>query len=672
MVKKETVSQPSTIGPVKGKRILPWHLILVVVLVSLGVYGTALFNDFVYDDILQIVNNNWIKDIRYAPEIFTANTWGFSHGGSNYYRPLLLTGYMLEYYIFGLNPWGFHLVNILLHTAVSVLVFLIVFSLPRERVGVPGNHWFPFIAALLFAAHPIHTEAVAWVAGFPDLSFSFFYLLSFYLYTRSTNNPHLLSKYYLLSLASFSLSLLSKEPAVTLPVMLLAYDAATGTKSTSWRSFLRRYFPYLVLSALYLILRSYFLGGFAPYKRHGGMTIYGYVINVFPLLEQYLQKLALPANLNAFYIFQPIQSILQPTGLIALLIVSAYVFAGYLSFKHNRILFLALAFIIVPLLPALYIPGLGENTFAERYLYLPSVGYVMIVSLCISAAIRKKPEMKNFLAVVVAALLIIYSMAVVKRNAVWKDNYSLWADTITKSPNDAIVEANFGDALLNDKGRVDEAIEHLQSSLRLHPIPHVYNNLGLALSKKGRTDEAVEQFQAALRLKHDYVSAYVNMGIAYEEKGWHDRAIEQFSIAAELSPEDGDIHGLLGSAYAKKGLIENAIIEFQTALKFMPDAAELRFALGSTYDEKGLRDQAIEQYQTAIRLRPGYAEARNNLGIAYGMKGLVDEAIEQLQEAVRLDNSKAAYHYNLAKAYDLQGRHDKAEEQRRAARARER
>jgi len=187
-------------------------LIIIILLISSAVYLNALGNGFVYDDTDQVLKNNWIKDIRFIPEIFSKNVWSFQadHSVTNYYRPMMHLIYMLNYHLFGFAPWGFHLVNILFHAANSVLVFLILILLANWQAGSLVSEqdstfssallYSPFIAAILFATHPIHTEAVTWVAGVPELSFTFFYLLSFYFYIRS---EECFNRAYTVSVISF-------------------------------------------------------------------------------------------------------------------------------------------------------------------------------------------------------------------------------------------------------------------------------------------------------------------------------------------------------------------------------------------------------------------------------------------------------------------------------------
>ncbi|MGD1076174.1 MAG: hypothetical protein ABR903_08900 [Thermodesulfovibrionales bacterium] len=168
---------------------LPALPLLIVLLVSFRIYFNALFNSFVYDDRLQVLDNCWIRDINHVPDIFSKSVWSFQDETviSNYYRPLMHLFFLLNYHVFGLRPWGFHLLNVLFHAGVSVLVFVISARLlrassnpsPLTENGFAGSLLSPpFVGALLFAAHPIHTEAVAWVSGVPELSYTFFFLLS--------------------------------------------------------------------------------------------------------------------------------------------------------------------------------------------------------------------------------------------------------------------------------------------------------------------------------------------------------------------------------------------------------------------------------------------------------------------------------------------------------------
>ena len=235
---------PSKVGSQKTTSLMKFIPIMILLLVSFAVYFNALFGDFVYDDKEQVVNNPWITDISNIPTIFSRSVWSFQPGLStwNYYRPLMHIVYMLNYHVFGLKPWGFHLVNILFHCGVSALVFLIIRGFLTEHRVTTSSVYLspPFMAAMLFASHPIHTEAVTWVAGLPDVAFTFFYLLSFYLYILFREGA---KTGYLFSILSFSVATLFKEPALTLPIMLIAYDYQMKKFDETLLVGIKRYIP---------------------------------------------------------------------------------------------------------------------------------------------------------------------------------------------------------------------------------------------------------------------------------------------------------------------------------------------------------------------------------------------------------------------------------------------
>lgn len=571
---------------------------MIILTSCLAVYFNALFNGLVYDDIFQVSGNPWIRDIRHIPEIFSTSVLAFRGSGTNFYRPMMHVFYMLDYYIFGLSAWGFHLTNILFHAGVSILVFLTTSALleqsnsnPHPPIPSPSRGGIkegllspPFIAALLFATHPIHTEAVTWIAGIPELSFTFFYLLSFYLYVRSEDG---LGGSYLLSIASFFLSLLCKEPAMTLPLVLIVFDYFFRRSTHKLSDTLKRYIPYLVVAGLYLVIRFNALGAFAPVKSVE-LSPYQYAINGLVLFIQYLGKSLLPVNLNIWHVFHPITSLFTKRGIISFIAAISFLGAGYLTARKSGIAFLGLLFIAVPLLPALYIPGLPhgiENAFTERYLYLPSFGFVLLLALLINWTRLNEKRLTGTVALVLVMIIGFYSADTLTRNTVWKDDYRLWSDSVRKSPDGY--------------------------------MPH--NNLGRIYGNNGQVDEAIKHFQEAIRLKPDYPVPHYNLGVAYRDKGLLDRAIEQFQIALSLNP-NFETYKSLGNAYRAAGSLDKAVKNLEIAVRLNPDDAEVHHTLGIAYAEMGQKDKAIEHLITAAQLDPQDTFIKGDLAHAYGMK----------------------------------------------------
>jgi tetratricopeptide (TPR) repeat protein len=633
--------------------------ISIILFISIAVYSNSLLNGFVYDDNLQVLENPWIKDIKNIPEIFTESVWSFEGKPvvSNYYRPMMHIIYMFNYHIFGLKPWGFHLINILLHASISILVFLIIKVILSGPAQSPRDSFPAFIAALLFATHPIHTEAVAWVAGAPELSYTFFFLLAFYLYMKSKEG---FNRGYLFSIVSFGLATLCKEPAVTLPIILIAYDYAYRKDGDLFSGHIKRYIPYIIVSACYLLIRSYALGGFSPQEPHIKLTDYEYFINVFPLFCQYLEKLLLPLNLNAFHVLHPIKSIFQLKGILSLVITAAFVVLSAWALRKNKTVFLSFLLIAVPLLPVLYIPALGKNVFTERYLYLPSAGFVILIALVLWWTQANKPKLSLGLNIITILVIGLYSVGTISRNAVWKDDYTLFSDTAKKSPDSPSVRNNLGVAYAK-KGQNDGAIREYQTALKLKPdFVDAYNNLGLAYADQGRTDEAINEYQKALKINPGLADAYNYLGLAYADQGRTDEAINEYQKALKINPGLADAYNNLGLAYAKQGRTDEAINEYRTALKLNTGHARAHNNLGLAYAKQGRTDEAINEYQTALKLNPGLARVHNNLGTAYKAKGKIDEAIKEYQIALRIKPDDADVHYNLGNAYGIQGRTDKA------------
>lgn len=340
---------PSKVGLQEMPAIVKFILIFILLLVSFAVYFNALSGGFVYDDEAQIVENPWIRDIRNIPTIFFSSVWSFKAGlnSSNYYRPLMHIVYMFNYHLFGLKPWGFHLVSILFHCVTSVLVFLIIQRLLAvQRASLSSVHLSPpFIAALLFASHPIHTEAVSWIAGLPDVAFTFFYLFSLYLYILFRDGS---GRSYLFSILSFSVATLFKEPALTLPIILIAYDYLLKKSDKAILAGIMTYMPYVVVSGFYLLLRYYSLRSFAPIEAYPDLSTYQFIINVFPLFGEYLKSLFWPFALNFWHTFHPISSLLEAKGIVSVIVSVIFFIVMITAYKKNKLFFFSLLLLLVP------------------------------------------------------------------------------------------------------------------------------------------------------------------------------------------------------------------------------------------------------------------------------------------------------------------------------------
>jgi tetratricopeptide (TPR) repeat protein len=547
---------------------------LAVAVFACIVYWGTLRNGFVYDDIPQVVKNPWIRDPRNLLRAFTMGSWAYEGTTSNYYRPVMHLVYTASYVLFGLAPAGFHAVSIALHAAVSVLVLASSAAVlrhdrrsPRDRVALATA------AALLFASHPIHTEAVSWIGGVPDLCAALFCLASFCGYA-SLPTGRVFSWRYALSLFLFLLATLSKEIALVFPLVLVAYDLAFRRGKGNFRRRAGFYVGYALVGVAYLVLRWNALGGFAPVRRHPEITGSGVPLNAIALFAAYLRKLVLPVDLSVFYAFRPLLSWRDPSAITSLAVALLFAAAGAVLFvKRSAGASVAWVMVLVPLLPALYIPAVGENPFAERYLYLPSVGFVWL--LVLAAGTLRISGARIVVPAFGVLLIAAYTVGTTARVKDWASDLSLWQDAVAKSPNAPIAHYNLGAALFAE-GRADLAVSEFEAAVRIEPSPLAWTSLGNAYREAGRPEEGVRAFRAALSLDSNLEAAYDGLGLAYVELGQPAKALEPLRIAVALAPRSAIAHHSLGFAYERLGLFDAAIQGYEEALRIDPSDAAAR------------------------------------------------------------------------------------------------
>jgi protein O-mannosyl-transferase len=282
-------------------------------------------------------------------------------------------------------------------------------------------------------------------------------------------------------------------------------------------------------------------------------STYQNIINVFPLFTQYLEMLVFPLNLNAFHVFHPITSLAGPGGILSLAVVTAFILLIYIALKKNRVAALCLLLIVIPLLPVFYIRGIqGGAVFYERYLYLPSFGFVILLALLMERVKEKSIRGNSIAATAFIVLAGLYAAGTVSRNFDWKDELALFTDTARKSPD--------GD------------------------IPHY--DLGYAYLRLGRIDEAISEYQTALKLNPDFFGAHYDLGYAYLRLGRIDEAVKEYQTAIKLNPDSADAHYHLGKAYAYQNHFDEAISEYNAALKIDPNHAPSQKSLAIIWSEK--------------------------------------------------------------------------------------
>jgi Flp pilus assembly protein TadD len=596
-------------------------LMVLLFAVSFAVYLGCLSAEFVMDDYLHVLANPWIKSPRHLPEIFGSSLWSYGGGNTSLYRPLIHVLFMGTYFLFGSDPMGYHLLNLLLHAGVTVLFFLLAVEILGKRASAPRSTamFAAFAASMLFATHPVHTENVAWVSGVMDLSAALFFLCSLYLYARSKSG---MGWRYWLSIGAFFLATLCKEPALLMAPVFVCYDWAFSSDSVKWRQRIPRYVPLLVVVVAYSSMRVLALGGIAPVTHSQNLTAWGYFLNGCVLFSRHLGMVLIPADLNVWHVFEPVPSIATRAGMLGVAATAVFASCLWIAARRSRVVFLGLVLFLLPLLPALYIPGLTQgiaNAFAERYLYLPSIGLALVVAALLARVAQRGLRWQAVAASMLAVLVGLYSVATVRRAAVWKDSYTLWSDAVEKSPQSGTPHVGLADAY-RDRNLIDQAIEQYRIGLALMPnAATVHADLGMLYVRKGWTDEGLRQIQTALALEPDHAVARNYLGVAYGTLGRHDEAIEQLQLAIQVHPMFQAAYRHLGIAYYSSGRVQDSIAPFERAIELDPDDSDAHNNLGVSLAVLGIRERALAHFERAAELNPDDPAARSNLERALKM-----------------------------------------------------
>jgi tetratricopeptide (TPR) repeat protein len=605
-----------------------------IALATLLVYLAALQNDFVgWDDGPYVVENHYIRSFDSA--FFR---WAFFDFYASNWHPLTWISHALDYAVWGLNPLGHHLTNVLLHALNTFLVVLLVMRLLEAVHGSPftvHNSRFALIAAgttgVLFGLHPVHVESVAWVAERKDLLCGLFFLLSIMAYVNAVRRmghgaegKRLTPGAMLSALCLFILALLSKPMAVTLPVVLLILDWHPLDRLRSWnalRTAVVEKLPFLAcgfISSVLTILAQ--RGTIAPLEFVPVSTRLLVAINS---LMSYIGKMLWPANLIPFYPYPRNVSLLAPEYLLSLVLVTGVTAGCILLAKRQKWWLAAWGYYTVTLIPVLGIVQVGTQAMADRYTYLPGLGPFLCLGLAAAWIVDKTDTVKKgrravqaVAAAAAVAAIAALSLLTVEQTGVWKNTMVFWNYVIEKEPD---------------------------------RVPQAYNNRGLALKNIGRLHEAIEDFDRAIALNPEYTLAYNNRGVTFKKAGMLREAIADFDKAIALTPSYYKAYNNRGSAYGKIGLFDKAVEDFDKAISLNPSFYETYLNRGVMFGEAGMLDKAIESFNQAIAGDPNYADAYYNRGFTYSLLGQDALALADYDKAIGLNRNQAQAYLNRGK-----------------------
>ena len=643
----------SNFSPRKGFTL--WS-IACIVLFSLAVYANSLTNNFTnWDDPTLVVENVSIRslDFNNLLSIFTPKS-------GHTYQPVRVLSYAIDYYIWELNPIGYHLANTLLHILSAIILYLLLTNVLNQIRGDNSrdtNGTIALFAALLFAIHPVNVEAVAWIASRKYVLLAFFYFLSFYLYAKSSAKEQHGSLPYLLSILTCILALLSSPFAITLPGLLILYDYCRFRDIFPWKKIKKRllyYIPYILLTLIQVIILANVLstGPDPTVKQHYLDNPLYTFFTMFRVLYDYTKNILFPFWLNNRYVDHISTSFFEYKIIISFCVIILLVTLLFIQIKKGeKLAFFCIGWFFITWLPVSNIIPIS-TTMADRYLYLPGVGLFLGFSLLVHKVLARFFT-NIFLPIMIASLVLIlsFSFLTIQRNKVWASSISLWEDSLSKAPNSPIAHKNLADAL-EERGRRDEAIEHYLEALHLKPdYAQAHNNFGLSLAVQGKYEEAIDHYHQALRIKNEYASAHNNLALALLQTGKVEEAAGHLYAAVRLKPDWAEAHSNLGNVLFTQGRLNEAVSEYMEALRFKPNQAGIHHNLAMALSRLGKIEEAIEHYSEVVRLQPNSASAHNDLGVALASTGNLQGAIEHYTEALEIQPEYAEAHNNMGVAF---------------------
>jgi hypothetical protein len=551
----------------------------LVCAISAITYVASLAFGFVYDDVPQILNNPAIHTWKQLPQYFSSHVWSaiYPNTAGNYYRPVFLLWLRLNYAIFGATAFAWHLTSVACHVFVTYLVF-------RLGLKVAGERTTAFLAALIFALHPAHVESVAWISGVTDPLMSCFFLASFVLFLDYRQSRRIWS--LVGSLALFALALLTKETAVVLPALVFIYvlifertENDVRTTAGEMVRGVRESSPYISVVLGYATVRAFALHGWS----HATVPIsWTQVLLTWPsVISFYARHMILPLRLSEFYGLDYVSratagSFLLPLALCALVAYAFYFLARFISVRNassSMAATFSLPMMILPLLPVLDLRSLTAGDIVhDRYLYLPSVGFALLLALAIRELSSVRDRQLGFRQIAVAGVIAsVFGGVTVVEQMYWADDLALYTRGIESAPNNLTVRDNLANVLL--KANHPELAIPLYLEV-LHRNPNFWHsnyNLGFAYYKIANYAAAEQYLERANRIDPSDADQYIYLALAQFRLNKLAEAEKNAQEAIAINPHARGYHAVLAMIYQADQDRTHALSELETEIAEHPE-----------------------------------------------------------------------------------------------------
>ncbi|MFC2091569.1 tetratricopeptide repeat protein [Elusimicrobiota bacterium] len=606
--------------------------LLIIIFITLFLYKSSLNAPFIFDDHAKIANN---PDIKHASNILSKLI--YPHGKIKIYnrnepeRPLVYLSYTLNYNLSALDTYSYHLFNIAIHIFNIFLVYILsILVLSRSMakwIRLPA-----LTATVLFAFHPINTDAVTYIFGRSSLLLTFFYLLCIIFYIASEKNRLL----YFFSIFSGTAAFMCKESAISLPLTIMLYDYVF-IYDLNFSKILRKklqYIPFWTLAISFVFYKHFYLGGLLEKGTTRATAGLGHLLLQPYALFKYLQLLIFPYGLSLDHsLAHNTQTyIIGFTALAASILLIAHLWQR--SRKNHtgweKLILFSLLWFLLTILPSANFIAVNQ-IIAERRMYLSGIGWYLFAA-CLSLQVLELYSKKRFhkflmtITFIAVLYLVILAAVTSKRNLLFNDPEKLWKDVLVKYP---------------------ENVRAMQALGRYH-------------FKKKQYDKAYDFYMHIKKTKPDFVKSYISHAAIYIHRKNYEAAYEELKKALIIEPYNAEIYNHLGMLYYELGNYDKAYTEFTKAIRLNPNLADAYNNLGIIYDEKKELDKAINMYLKAIRIDPDKVNPYYNAGILFLSRKNYDKALNFWQKVQNIKPDYEDIHFNMGLALVMKGKNSLA------------
>ena len=588
-----------------------WIYIGLILLLTFIVFSPALKNEFTnWDDDLYVTENQTITSIS----IDELSKFGENFVGN--FHPLTMISLALDYHFFGLNPFGYHLKNILFHLLNTLLVFLIVKRLSRHL-------FVSLFTALVFAIHPMHVESVAWVAERKDVLYSFYFLLGILFYQKYLDEKKII--FLIVTALAFVMSTLAKSAAVVFPVVLYLIDYFENrkftVKSISEKIPFLAWSVFIGVTALNTQSQSNALGDFEYYSlfERFRFAAYGFM--------NYLIKFMVPFNLSSFHPYPDLKNLPAEYNLSIFGIIGLLIFMIVKGWK-NRTLTFGLLFFLITIALVLQFITVGNAIIAERYTYIPYIGVAFIYGTFVYRVLfeNKNKALKNLVGFFVVVQFIYFSAQTYTQTQVWKDSISLWNNVIEKYPDESGAYSNLG---------------------------HHYRTLN-------DYDMALKNYNIAIEKDKRNSKAFSNRGKVWFDRGDFEKALSDYTASIEIDPTDASTFANRGATYGMLNDLDKSLSDLNKALELDPSNQNALRNRGIIYFQQGEFQKNIDDYQKYLQYYPNDPDIISSISICYNRLKQFSPAIEHVNRAIKINPNKGVYYFNRSIIYNQTGQFQNA------------